>query len=274
MLREKELENVLPATEARLAVMGCGTSLYMAQAFATLREQLGQGQTDAFAASEFPVARTYDAVLAISRSGTTTEVIRTLDALPSGTNTTAICAVEGSPVGAAVDAEIVLEFADEVSVVQTLFATSALALLRAHLGESLEPVIAQAEEVVQAALPADPATFDRFVVLGRGWAVGLAYEAALKVREAAQAWAEAYPALEYRHGPIAVADERTLVWAIGPVGDEKLLDDIRSVGATVVDPPWDPMVSLVLAQRFAVALAESRGLDPDHPRNLTRSVVL
>ena len=274
MLRAKELENVLPATGARLAVMGCGTSLYMAQAFATLREQLGQGQTDAFAASEFPVARTYDAVLAISRSGTTTEVIRTLDALPSGTKTTAICAVEGSPVGAAVDAEIVLEFADEVSVVQTLFATSALALLRAHLGESLEPVIAQAEEVVQAALPADPAPFDRFTFVGRGWAVGLAYEAALKVREAAQAWAEAYPALEYRHGPIAVADERTLVWAIGPVGDEKLLDDIRSVGATVVDPPWDPMVSLVLAQRFAVALAESRGLDPDHPRNLTRSVVL
>ena len=274
MLRAKELESVLPATGARLAVMGCGTSLYMAQAFAALREQLGHGQTDAFPASEFPVARSYDAVLAISRSGTTTEVIRTLAALPSGTKTTAICAVESSPVGAAVDAEIVLEFADEVSVVQTLFATSVLALLRAHLGERLEPVIAQAEEVVRAALPADPSAFDRFTFLGRGWTVALACEAALKVRETAQAWVEAYPALEYRHGPIAVADERTLVWAIGPVGDEKLLDDIRRVGATVVAPPWDSMVSLVLAQRFAVALAESRGLDPDRPRNLTRSVVL
>ena len=62
----------LPPAGARLAVVGCGTSLYMAQAYAVARESVGVGETDAFAASEAPAGRRYDAVLAISRSGTTT----------------------------------------------------------------------------------------------------------------------------------------------------------------------------------------------------------
>ena len=62
----------------RVAVIGCGTSFYMAQAYATLREAAGQGETDAFAASEARLERAYDAVLAITRSGTTTEVVEIL----------------------------------------------------------------------------------------------------------------------------------------------------------------------------------------------------
>jgi fructoselysine-6-P-deglycase FrlB-like protein len=49
---------------------------------------------------------------------------------------------------------------------------------------------------------------------------------------------------------------------------------VHAVGATVVDLPLDPLASLVVAQRVAVELAEARGLNPDTPRNLTRSVVL
>ena len=65
-------------------MIGCGTSWFMAAAYAALREQLGAGETDTFAASQFPAERTYDRVVAISRSGTTTEVIRAIggDALP------------------------------------------------------------------------------------------------------------------------------------------------------------------------------------------------
>ncbi len=57
----------------------------------------------------------------------------------------------------------------------------------------------------------------RFAFLGAGWTVGLANEAALKLREAAGAWTEAYPAMEYRHGPISANADDTLVWPIGAV---------------------------------------------------------
>jgi glucosamine--fructose-6-phosphate aminotransferase (isomerizing) len=93
------------------------------------------------------------------------------------------------------------------------------------------------------------------------------------VRAAAQAWSESYPLLDYRHGPIAVAGERSLVWVMGPV-EPQLVADIEAVGATVVVDDRDPLVQLAEAQRLAVALAESRGLDPDTPRHLTRSVIL
>lgn len=60
-----------------------------------------------------------------------------------------------------------------------------------------------------------PADREQFVFLGGGWTVGLAAEAALRFREASLAWTEAYYAMEYRHGPIRVAGEHTLVWLLG-----------------------------------------------------------
>src|SRR3954471_7190600 len=69
---------LLPAPGARVCVIGCGTSLYIAQAYAALRERAGLGETDAFAASEGPAGRRYDVLVAISRSGTTTEVVHAL----------------------------------------------------------------------------------------------------------------------------------------------------------------------------------------------------
>src|SRR4051812_19140483 len=65
------VRDVLPHVGERVAVLGCGTSWFMAIAYAALREAAGEGETDAFAASEFPTARRYDRVLVISRSGTT-----------------------------------------------------------------------------------------------------------------------------------------------------------------------------------------------------------
>ena len=136
--RVGEVHAALPAAGARLAVVGCGTSFYMAQAFAALREQAGQGETDAFAASEHKLHRGYDAVLVITRSGTTTEVIEVLTGLRgSGVPTTAIVATAGTPVTELADTVILLSEVDEESVVQTRFATTALALLRASLGEDL-----------------------------------------------------------------------------------------------------------------------------------------
>ncbi|MEU8201543.1 sugar isomerase [Streptosporangium sp. NPDC049046] len=260
----------LPETGERVAVIGCGTSLYMAQAYAVLRERSGQGETDAFPASELP-ARRYDRLVAITRSGTTTEVLRALDAA-GDVPTVAVTADPATPVTGLAKTVIALEFADERSVVQTRFATSALALLRAHLGEAPADLGAQAETALTTPLPEGAISRRQFTFLGSGWTNGLAQEAALKLREAALAWSEAYPAMEYRHGPISVADENSLVWFFG--GQERLLDDVARTGALTTATTLDPLADLIRAQRLAVELARSRGLDPDNPRNLTRSVIL
>jgi fructoselysine-6-P-deglycase FrlB-like protein len=263
----------LPARGTRVAVVGCGTSFYMARAWAARREQLGHGETDAFAASEFPAARRYEQVVAITRSGTTTEVVRLVRALAGITRTTVITADAALPAGAAADETVQLDFADERSVVQTRFATTALALLRAAVGDEVGQAAEDAGRALVGDLPDGMLDRRQFTFLGAGWTVGIAEEAALKLRESAQAWAESYPAMEYRHGPISVADERSAVWLFGDPPDG-LVDEIEQTSAAVVTSDLDPMAQLVVAQRLAVALAGQRGLDPDSPRNLTRSIVL
>jgi fructoselysine-6-P-deglycase FrlB-like protein len=218
-----------------------------------------------------PAGRRYDRLVAISRSGTTSEVERILR-LEGGPPSVVITAVTDSPCARLADAAIVLAFADEESVVQTRFATTALALLLVGVGMSVEAEAAAAERVLALPLP-DVSGHERFAFLGTGWAVGVANEAALKLREAAGAWAEAYPAMEYRHGPISASAGGTLVWPIGPV-DAAVLEDAARAGSAIAPDGSSPLASLVLAQRVAVALARARNLDPDHPHSLTRSVVL
>lgn len=273
LVARQGVAQALPQPGERVAVVGCGTSYFMAQSFAALRESAGQGETDAFAASEFPAGRRYDRVVAITRSGTTTEVIRLLEQLPPGSRSTVLTTDADRPVTRLVSDCVVLDFADEQSVVQTRFATTALAVWRAALGADLTETIDQAR--AQLGTPLDPAVVgrDQFTFLGTGWTVGVAHEAALKLREAAQMWAESYPAMEFRHGPISVVNHRSVVWIFGPVVSG-LLDDLAATGAMVVHEDIDAMAHLTTAQRLAVELAVRRGLHPDQPRLLTRSVVL
>jgi fructoselysine-6-P-deglycase FrlB-like protein len=260
-----EVFDRLPRRGERVAVVGCGTSWFMAMSYAALREAAGHGETDAFAASEFPRGRRYDRVVAITRSGTTTEV---LDLRPD----TAIVGDAGSPIAGIARDVIALPWADERSVVQTRFATSALALLRASLGEG--NLSGDAQKALAMPLPLDVTTLEQITFVGRGWTVGLAQEAALKCREAALFWSEAYPAMDFRHGPISISAPNRAVWAFGDV-PEGLAGDVARTGAAFVHTDEvDPMAHLIVAQRLAVALAQHRGLDPDAPRNLTRSVIL
>ncbi|WRZ94552.1 sugar isomerase [Streptomyces sp. NBC_01007] len=266
-------EAALPTAGERVAIVGCGTSFFMAQAAAALREQSGQGETDAFAASEFPAGRSYDRVVALTRSGTTTEVLELLRRLRGHTRTTAVTADPHTPVMGSADDVVVLGFADERSVVQTRFATTALTLLRAHLGLHGDAVVADARTALDTPLPEGLVDCAQFTFLGRGWTVGLANEAGLKMREASLAWTEAYPAMEYRHGPISITTHGTATWMFGeaPGG---LAEQVRGTGGLWVDGGLDPLAELVRAQRLAVAVAAARGLDPDRPRHLTRSVIL
>ncbi|MFJ6015247.1 SIS domain-containing protein [Streptomyces sp. NPDC092952] len=263
----------LPAAGERVAVVGCGTSFYMAQAYAALREGSGQGESDAFAASEFPFGRTYDRVVALTRSGTTTEVLDLLARVRGTTRTVAITADPETPVMAAADDVVVLDFADEKSVVQTRFATTLLTLLRAHLGLHTESVVRDAETALAEPLPEGLVDCAQFTFLGRGWTVGLANEAALKMKEASLSWTESYPAMEYRHGPISIATDSTATWMFG-TAPEGLADQVLATGARWVESGLDPLAELVRVQRLAIARAAARGLDPDSPRHLTRSVVL
>lgn len=261
----------LPQPGERVAVVGCGTSWFIAMSYAVAREQAGLGVTDAFAGSEYPTGREYDRVVTISRSGTTTEIVSLLAALPTQ-RTVLITAVADSPAAAEADDVIALPFADERSVVQTRFATTTLALLRASIGDDVDALAAQAETALT--LPIDDLLdAEQVSFVGRGAAVGLTFEAALKTREAAQFWAESYPAMDYRHGPIAIAQPGRLVWSLGE-SPEGLEDEVAATGARFVRHELDPIAGLVVVHRFAVALAERRGLDPDHPRSLTRSVIL
>ncbi len=265
--------SALPAPGERVAVAGCGTSWFIAQSYAAAREQAGQGETDAYPASEMPRGRHYDRLLLLSRSGTTTEVQELAERVRGTTPTVAITADAQTPVALAADQVIELAFADEESVVQTRFATTELALLRAHLGIDLEPSAQAAQRVLAEPVPPPLLAARQFTFLGTGWTYGLANEAALKLREAAVAWTESYPAMEYRHGPVAITGEGSVVWLLGPA-PAGLREDIAAAGGL----PWggggDPMAELVRVHLLALATARARGLDPDRPRNLTRSVIL
>lgn len=264
---------LLPQSGMRVALVGCGTSLYVAQAVAAYREAQGLGETDAFPASEMPGARRYDLVVAISRSGTTTEVLDVVRALPAGAGVLAITGVGDGPLGALVKDRVVLSWADERSVVQTRFATTVLAVLLSHCGWDIEASARRAETVLTLPAPDHLEEVTQFVFLGRGMAAAIANEAALKLRETLGAWTEAYPTREFRHGPISSIGSHSLVWMLDDA--EPSIDaSIEATGAHLVRHGGDPMATLVRIHRAAGHLAEVRGINPDAPRFLTRSIVL
>jgi fructoselysine-6-P-deglycase FrlB-like protein len=273
--RAADLAREIPALPAgeRIAVIGCGSSWHAAKTLAALRESSGGGETDAFAASEAFLDRGYDRVVAVSRSGATTEILRALELVRAGTTTVAMVGDPLSPVAAECDLVVDLSFADDRSVVQTRFLTTVVCFARACLGLELAGLLADAEVALSEPPPLDPETIERAVVLGREWRVGLADAGALALRETAGIWAESYPAMEYRHGPIATAGPGAVVWLLDPPPGT-LAAEVAATGATVLTAKLDPLAELIRIQRLAVALAEQRGLDPDRPANLERAVVL
>jgi fructoselysine-6-P-deglycase FrlB-like protein len=260
----------LPAKGERIAVVGCGSSWFMAMSYAALREAAGQGESDVYAGSEFNFNRKYDRIVSISRSGTTTEIVELLER--TKIPTVVLTGVADSPVSEFATTTIAMPFADEKSVLQTRWATSALALFRVHLGEDIEKLAKDAEVALAEDL-GDLVTMNQITFLGRGWTIGLAHEAALKTRESSQFWSEAYPAMDYRHGPLSVAEPGRAVWSFGGL-DDRLTADIQATGALLETSALDPMAHLIKAQRVAVTIAKNRGFNPDYPRNLTRSIVL
>ncbi|WP_426517396.1 SIS domain-containing protein [Diaminobutyricibacter sp. McL0618] len=263
---------LLPSAGERVLVIGCGTSYYIGDSYANLRNDAGLGRTRAAIPSELNWVDDDEHIVVISRSGTTADVVTLVEKYRNTHTITAILGDVDTPLGQLCDRIIHLGFADEESVVQTRFATTVLTTFRSSIGAVSATLIEDARDALALALPADPAEVKHVVFLGHRWSVGLAYEAALKLRESAGAWTESYPVWEYQHGPISCAGPGTLVWMLGDLPDI-VADDIRSTGAWVYENTLDPQANLVLAHRLAVALALIAGRNPDTPPFLNRSVL-
>lgn len=264
-----DVADLMPTPGEHVAYVGCGTSWNIAQCLANLREGAGQGMSDAFVASEFPATRPFDRVVVLSRSGDTVDVAALLHRLDGRVPTLAFVGQEGSTIAQLCDQDIALPFADEAGYAQTRFATSVLALHRAWLGHDMGAVIAEARQALQERLTDEHVDAEQVTYLGRGWTIGLAREAALKFRESSASWAEAYPALEYRRGPITVAEPGRMVWVFGET-PEGLAEQIIDTGALLVESTRDPQAELVVAQRLALGRAMKLGLNPDVPRYLRK----
>ena len=277
-MEQARTEQLLPEDGKRVAVIGCGTSWFMAQSYAAARESAGKGVTDAFAASEAFLnsnspGRKYDAVVAITRSGTTTEVLGILAELQGNVPTVAIIGDTSSPIVGLADTVVDLHYADERSVVQTRFATTALVYMLTSLGIDVQQAIDDACGAVAAPVSRELLDAEQFTFLGTGWTVGLAHEAGLKMREAVQGWTESYPAMEYRHGPISIAAPGRVTWLFG-AQPEGLDSDMAVTGALYIHTDKHPLAELVRVHKVTLERARVRGLNPDLPRNLTRSVIL
>src|SRR5690625_3742077 len=213
-------------------------------------------------------------VRAVVGTGMSTDVRATRICVAGVSRTLRIVTVPSTPMPVQTDAVVTQDFADETSVVQTRFATTALTLLRASVGHQVDQAIEDCARMLQADLPPEALSAEQITFLGTGWTIGLAHEAALKNREASQAWTESYPAMDYRHGPIAIAGPNRLTWNFGPA-PAGLAAQVEQTGATFrAEEGIDPLADLVLAQRVALERARQLGLDADTPRGLTRSVIL
>lgn len=269
----------LPTAGERVLILGCGTSYYVGVAYSWLREAAGHGVTDALIASELPPhLRTYDRVVAISRSGTSSELldaVRRVRAEQPGTPVTVLLGEQGTPLSELATTVVDLSFADETSVVQTRFPTTQLVMLRAVLAGGRDPDLTGLPQAARTALhdPLPPTGIRQLVVLGHDWGTAIGQEAALKVRESAGAWAESYAVGEYRHGPIATSGPGTLVWGLDRL-PEDIAEAVRDTGGTVEHGCGEPLVELVRLHRYAVELATENGRDADAPWFLSRSVVL
>jgi len=319
-----------------LVVTGCGSTHYLAQVAAvSLTHHVGI-RARALPASElwlFPYAVSAQhrrgtggtgsdgtLLLAVSRSGATTETLRALERFQEAKAgpVLAITCYPESPLARQADFALVAPDAQEHSVAQTRSFTSMLLLTQAlaatlarektegmlerlhRLPDALEDVVARLGDVPKQ-LGAD-LDIERFFFLGSGPLYGLANEAMLKTKEMTLSYAEAYYPLEFRHGPMSMVDEHTLV--VGFLSDTGLafelcvLNDMQGLGARTLAlvedgsafSGWRPdhvvelhsglgewergPLYLPVVQRMAYHRAVAKGLNPDRPHNLEAVVEL
>lgn len=322
----QEAERVLPDWRAVLGredtlviFTGCGSTYHLAQTAASLFRVLVGRRAVALPGGELvlygeewlwgiPRDGQPAVLVAISRSGSTTETIRAVEIhQASGGQVLAVTTRPDSPLAAMARAGLILPAGREESVVQTRSFSSMLvglnaiaALLGGHsqLWRAMQRLPEAAERLIDRYLPlarsiGEDLSIQRFYFLGSGARYGLASEASLKMKELSLSPSEPFPFLEFRHGPMSTVDEATMI--VGMISDRHrhhemaVLKEMQSLGARILSiAEQDATVALdsgvPLAGRGALYLpvpqlmaayrALARGLDPDRPRHLSAVVTL
>ena len=306
----------------QVVVVGCGSTHYLAQSAASALNHWIDTPACAFPSSEVwlwdAAPRGRSLLLAVSRSGTTTETLEAVSRFRKdvGGPVLAITCYPESSLAQQADFVLAAPYAQEQSIAQTRSFTSML-LLSLSLSATIKQDKAMLAHLCRlpsllddltdrlGGLPHDlgaDLTIDRIFYLGAGPLYGLANEAMLKTKEMSLSYAEAYHPLEFRHGPMSMVNERTLV--VGFLTDTAqaeqvhVLKDMKELGArtlalaedgaTLAGWQADYLVELCssleewtrsplylpLAQRLAYHRAVAKGLDPDRPHHLTAVVEL
>jgi len=307
-------------SKASIIFTGCGSTHYLAQwAARRFQQELGVRALAAPASELFLYPEAWYApglqhfLIAISRSGETTETLRAVRSFSSsGGQILAITCYPESRLASWASHSVSIPAAQEESVAQTRsFTSMMLACLWTLSGEiphGLETTMAsfgsqllENGEALAKILAADPG-LKRFFFLGSGPRYGIACEAMLKMKEMSLSYAEAYHFLEFRHGPKSMVDESALVIGLlAAKADESELDvleEMKQFGAKILvlsghlseeimgvadhcldigsDLPsfWRDPLYLLPLQVLAYYRALHNGLSPDNPRNLDAVVIL
>ena len=311
----------------RIKLLGCGSAYLSATIGASMIERLARLPADAESAAEFryrnPIIEPDTLYFAVSQSGETYDTLAAVQEIQrKGGTVLGVVNVVGSSIARQCGAGIYLHAGPEVAVVSTKTFTNTLAafaLLALYLGRMRDLSPAEGKRILQAleslpdqvqglidrqaefaAVATKYALFDRAYFVGRCEGFGLAREGALKLKEISYIHAEAYPASELKHGPLALIDPTTPTIAIVPDDDllAKNLSTIAEIkarkgpvlvigqceelAADVDDyirvprshPLLDPVLMLIPLQFLAYHAALARGCDVDKPRNLAKSVTV
>ena len=315
----------------RVTLVACGTSYHAALLGRWYFESLAGLRADADISSEFryrdlPDAPPDELCVFISQSGETADTLGALQAARErGSHVVGICNVPASSLTRDADAVLMTATGPEIGVASTkTFTGQAVALLRMALAagcargvlsaaqaDSLHRELGQLPARLEDALRLDDRvaavaerfhTFRDVFFLGRGPYYPIALEGALKLKEIAYVRAEAFPAGEMKHGPLALIDPDTVTLALAPVGRThtrmlSTIEEVRARGGHVIgvgtegDGALSPLVDELLPlqranehllpclltvplQLFAYHAAVMRGCDVDRPRNLAKSVTV
>ncbi|MDI7275701.1 MAG: SIS domain-containing protein, partial [Anaerolineae bacterium] len=299
---------------------GCGSTYYLSLAAAHLHQQLTGQRTQAFPSSEialfpagvYPDVRQTVLLVAVSRSGETTETLQAAEEhRRRGLPVLAITCDADSRLAGLAEAAFVAQEAWEEAVPQTRSFTSMYLAAQFMAGlvandqaflRAVEQLPAPGRDVFRrgADLAGELASqnWRRAIFLGSGPYYGLACEGMLKLKEMALAWSEAYHFAEFRHGPISLVDAETLVVGMlsdtGLEAERAVLEDARRLGALTLalgehPTPQEATYALALEsglpelargvllllplQLLAYERALLQGLDPQRPRHLRQVVV-
>ena len=256
-LRQVPTDRRLPDT--KILFTGCGTSFHAAQTGGEAAQALDvvlRPQRDA------------NVLVAISHEGTTKLTLEALRAWQG--EKWVITAAPESPIAVECDEVVVAAPEIEQSWCHTASYTAAVAAIAALRGQDISELPEAVEEELDR--PALATDHERFLVAGAGSAWPTAQEAALKLREGAFVAAEAHHTEQLLHGHLAGVDETVRCFVLEGEGRaaeraRDALGALRELGCDVeFVPTRHPVVDIVRFQLLTLALAEKRGVNPDHIR--------